>query len=551
MFKQLLRPVVLMLVFLLLSLFLTQFYLEAGFPYTHDGENHLARFANYKVAIKEGQFPPRWAPNLMNRYGYPVFNYNYPLANIISLPFSFLKISYETTFKLIIIGAVAFGCGGVYLITSLLTDKRAPRFVAVFTWLLSPFLLTSILFRGNIGEVIAYSLFPWLGWVVLKIWKNQGQSPSYEVLAGIGLYTALLLAHNIAAVFGTAVLLVFSAPLLRKRNQWLRLLIIAVASACLSLWFWLPALLEIHLVTLDSSGLSNMATLHAVTLSQLLSPAVTFGYSYPGPIDSLSFGFGTLQWMILLLASGYWIVSKKKLQLWGVAIALTWCLLLAQLEFFSPLWELLPFIRFIQFPWRLTLLTSLSIPIISVWLFLYAGKYIKVLLLVLVILQGLQLSQVKPVDRFHRENIDYEAFTQSTTTSNENLPKNFTYLQIGDWQPTARILSGAGEISIESWQGSKREYDVTVTEDSTVVEPTAAFAGWSTTITPSEDSSRRVEYVDNEEVSGRIAYQLQPGRYTVHTAFTQNTWPRLLGNAISILTMVVLAGYYGYRLGKR
>lgn len=48
-------------------------YLHTGFPYTHDGENHLARFANYKLALKEGQFPPRWAPNLMNHSGYPVF----------------------------------------------------------------------------------------------------------------------------------------------------------------------------------------------------------------------------------------------------------------------------------------------------------------------------------------------------------------------------------------------------------------------------------------------------------------------------------------------
>jgi hypothetical protein len=46
-------------------------YLSSEFPYTHDGENHLARFANYKLALKQGQFPPRLAPNLLNGYSYP------------------------------------------------------------------------------------------------------------------------------------------------------------------------------------------------------------------------------------------------------------------------------------------------------------------------------------------------------------------------------------------------------------------------------------------------------------------------------------------------
>jgi len=63
-------------------------FLNQGVPVTHDGHNHLVRFANYKIAVRELHFPPRLAPNLVNGYGYPVFNYNYPLANLISLPFS-------------------------------------------------------------------------------------------------------------------------------------------------------------------------------------------------------------------------------------------------------------------------------------------------------------------------------------------------------------------------------------------------------------------------------------------------------------------------------
>ncbi len=44
-------------IIIILTLIIIKPYFHAGFPYTHDGENHLARFANYKVAVREGQIP--------------------------------------------------------------------------------------------------------------------------------------------------------------------------------------------------------------------------------------------------------------------------------------------------------------------------------------------------------------------------------------------------------------------------------------------------------------------------------------------------------------
>src|SRR5260370_42055205 len=99
---------------IILTLVVTRVYVHAGFPYTHDGENHLARFANYMLAVRELQFPPRWAPNLFSHFGYPVFNFNYPLANILSLPFSLARLNYELTFKILAISAVFFGVVGVW-----------------------------------------------------------------------------------------------------------------------------------------------------------------------------------------------------------------------------------------------------------------------------------------------------------------------------------------------------------------------------------------------------------------------------------------------------
>src|SRR3989344_3977144 len=139
-------------------------YLRSGVPYTHDGENHLARFANYKVAVREVQIPPRFAPNLMNHYGYPVFNYNYPLLNILSLPFSILGVHYELAFKLLMLGGLGLGAWGVYRWLAVAGFSRSARFFSIGAYLLAPFTVNLVFVRGNVGEVWALALFPWLLW---------------------------------------------------------------------------------------------------------------------------------------------------------------------------------------------------------------------------------------------------------------------------------------------------------------------------------------------------------------------------------------------------
>lgn len=106
------KPLVSIVIALGLSLLLTRVYLHPGIPYTHDGQNHVARFANYWSAIKEGQIPPRIAPHLFNHYGYPVFNYNYPLANILAVPLLALKLHPEVVFKLLMVGSFTLGLWG-------------------------------------------------------------------------------------------------------------------------------------------------------------------------------------------------------------------------------------------------------------------------------------------------------------------------------------------------------------------------------------------------------------------------------------------------------
>lgn len=517
-----------------------QAYFHSGIPYTHDGENHLARFANYKIAVREGQLPPRFAPNLMNRYGYPVFNYNYPLANMLSLPLSLIKVPYDATFKLLVAGFLVVGLLAVKRLGSVYRTSAAGTWLAMVVYGLAPFLLSAILYRGNIGEIMAYGLLPWLLWLVHR-WQRQ--MTSRELVAWALVVTAFLLCHNVSVLIGVPVIVLYALLQFGKdAAAWKRLVLSFGLGGLLSLWFWLPAMLEKSLVILDEAGLSVGFADHFPTLSQLLWSPQTFGFSYLGSVDSLSFNLGLLAiitWIttgIMLLKT---LVLERRLSATQLKVGGVWLLAALavgfQLALTQPAWEVLPLLRFVQLPWRLTLLWAVLVPILVLQVYRDWPRWLKVGLWLLVVVSVLGATRLRPVDYRYLSIVDLDAFSQSTTTLNENLPKNFTYTEIADWQPTARILRGSGEVQIEYWKGSDRLYQLNLTEDSVIVEPTMLFAGWQTRVTTPDGQMMQPEYVDDETVQGRLAYQLPAGEYQVRSRFTQWTWPRVVGNSVSLL----------------
>jgi 6-pyruvoyl-tetrahydropterin synthase-like protein len=524
-------------------------YLNKRFPYTHDGENHLARFANYKVAVKEGQFPARFAPNLMNHYGYPTFNYNYPLANILSLPFSFLKINYELSFKIIAIGFILLGAVGVNKWLKLIgIEQKMARKMAIAAFLLNPYLINLTYFRGNIGEIMALNLLPWLLLIVewIKANKISKNKINFKIIL---IMIAFLLSHNISVLFGTIFALIYAVLRFRKNSKlWKQAIVYFLFGIGLTFWFWLPAILEKNQIILDNVDLSKGFTEHSPTLSQLFFAPIQFGFSYISSIDTISFSLGFTQIMALILMTI--VLFKEKLlnksansqkdKTIKFLIIGAWILILLQLKISQLFLKLIPLSFYIQFPWRFTMFFEV---IIVAYLYNYSQKCLKHLLIGIIFLQAFSYLKLKPADYFHRTNVDYDAFTQSTSTNNENLPKTFSYQEIADWQPGPAIFSGNGIIEVIKWQGSEREYQLSLEEETIIVEPTMNFLGWQTIVTDiisEENHNFKVEYLDSDEIQGRIAYILPAGEYDIKSKFTQKTPARIIGNSISLITLLFL-----------
>lgn len=540
----------------LLALISCKVFLQSGFPVTHDGENHLARFANYKIALKEGQFPPRFAPNLYHRYGYPVFNYNYPLANILSVPFSVVKVPYTFTFKLLVFTSVVLMLYGFWQWLSLLRFRTFAKFLAVLSLAVSPYLIQSIAFRGNIGEVMAMTaIIWWLVWVEqiknrdTKSERRLSQDSLWYILGGATVLGMFFLSHNVTVLFGTPVLILYT--LWRLANQRHSLHKAATAFALglgVSMWFWIPALLEQKLIVVSGSDLAKQYQQHFPTLQQLFTAPVQFGYSYIGSVDSLSFAVGLLQMTSVFLGLSWLLVQLKvrsfKDTQFGkfflIMLAATVFGLFLQIASSNLLWETLPLVRYIQFPWRLSLFTTLCCGALIAWVVQQGVRWQVIVLSTFALLQVIFALRIQAIGYFTKSPIEHDLFEQSTTTSNENLPSTFRYSDFSMWSPTAEVFEGEAVIQTQKWTGSRRTYAVTAQTPVTIIEPTMNFPGWHT-VAQQDNIFRAVEYIDNETIGGRIAYRLEPGTYSVTTTFTQWTFARILGNAITGLTVLTVA----------
>lgn len=522
-------------------------FIRNGFPETHDGANHLVRFANYKLALQQGQLPPRFAPNLFQGYGYPVFNYNYPLANMLSIPLAALDISYETTFKLLVASFLVFGLVGIHFWLELLFNSRKGVFIAQLAWLLNPYLITSLYIRGSIGEVIAYCLLPWLFYIIESANSTRFSPRKLALLSVVG--ASFLLSHNITVVFFSVIAFLYSGVRVQNNlKAWKQLFLIALLSTLLSLWFWLPALLEMNLTAVSDTSLTADYTGHLLTFAQLGSPVISKGFSEIGTVDGLVVGAGSISLLAVLLYCVILVVTNllkldgdvgvnRFLAFWISVVTL----LLLQTTYSTPVWSTATFLKFIQFPWRLGIFVAvISLPLV-VFIWQQRAYFLRLLLVVTLTFQAIQTISNYPSQYFHWTNEEYEQMNHSTTTKNENKPNSFKYDLTEPRINEPEILQGSAEVTtVSNWNGSSRTFSLTLLSDSILVEPTMYFPGWETVVTDANGNTHKLSYIDNNVIKGRIAYHLDQGQYSVRTRFTQNTWPRITGNAVSVLSLVFI-----------
>lgn len=341
-----LDPALLVVLVLLLPALWT-FAKYPSLPRATDAELHIFRLVELSHLLRQGEFYPRWAPHFYFGYGYPIFNYYAPLTYYLGFLLEILPLvgavgAMKGLFMLTIVGAGGF----MFLFVNDVWGREAGVIAAV-SYVYAPYLqLIDPHIRGVSAEFLSFAMFPLALWQLNRLRTRPSR---WNWVASVAAVAAIVLAHNLMAlVFGGILGLWW---LFGGRWSWAVGAALVVGFA-LAGFFWLPLGLErdaVNLNTLIDGGSHYDFREHFLTLRQLLSPSLRLDWGASEPLYRFNLGVG--QWMLALLGllSFGW-TRRRETAFFGVMALLLIGLMMGMSE---QLWERVPLLPFLQFPWRL------------------------------------------------------------------------------------------------------------------------------------------------------------------------------------------------------
>ena len=323
--------------------------------------------------LRQGRLWPRWLPQLSHGYGYPLFHFYPPGLYLLAWPLHALGLGAREALLVILGGGMFLGAA---CSTLALLPRVGPRGAALggLLWATSPYLQVDLQVRHAWPELLGLCLLPLFLWGVLDL--AEGRSSRAARLRTAGGLTAILLVHNVVALFAAAAALAL-AVFVGGRRRAVPTLATTLVAVGLTAFFWLPALVDSDRVHTDrmTQGQYDIAE-QATHPTQLIGVDFGRGPSIPGPDDemSLSMGFAHSAALatVLLLA----LVRLRRGSTAQRATAAGWVLLtlamlaiLLQLRVAAPLWEWIPLLGHVQAPLRflgpLGLAAAWAIPLVG------------------------------------------------------------------------------------------------------------------------------------------------------------------------------------------
>jgi hypothetical protein len=245
-----------------------------------DGVLHFLRAFQLDTLVRQGIFWPRWSPGMVFGYGYPLFSFYPALSLYPSLILHRLGLSLLQSWNLSLALSVLASGLSMYLWAALVIGRRG-AFVAAIAYMLAPYQLYDVYWRGNITESLTLPLLPLVMWAALRVAQERRW---HYALVGALAYAAVLLMHAPASLMLSLVLLTYLLALLWRAQerheivfQFAGLLILGVGLAA---FFLIPAYGErsqVQLVRAVSAGWADFRA-HFLSLGELL------GLTQPGDL---------------------------------------------------------------------------------------------------------------------------------------------------------------------------------------------------------------------------------------------------------------------------
>lgn len=534
--------------------------LAPGFFETHDGKFHLIRLAHFYECLKEGHFPVRWAEKMNDRYGYPLFNFFYPLVYYLGSLFHFLGFSLGDALKIIIF--LSFILSGIF--TYLWIKNlfgRASGFISAIFYIYAPYRFVSSFVSGRMGEVTAYIFIPLCFYSLTRFAQKQRFTdlilPSFS-------YAFLILSYNISAlIFSPLILSYLIFMLYLEKNltkaSLVKFFFFLLLSYTLPAFFWVPAILEKKYVRLPLQAVYDYKRNFPSLKSYLYHPW-GYGLDPTGVAGGISHQIGLAQILVILLTFGFLLkqvlVCRKRKLRWRTSLALFfffWFVLVFFImnKFSQPLWEIIPLLKNAQFPFRFLSIVILIASFFAGYL-IYQLKNKKILLvtcclLLVTLVLYANRNHLRPgyPERFKDEyylNKSY-LFYHPTDVAAENTPI-WNYERLLSYKEKIEQEDGRGKITQIEIKPRDYRFQTESNQKMKIKVNTFYYPGWQVLI---DDQKAFIAYGYKE---GLIKFTVPPGKHQIRVKFT-DTLLRKFANLLSLTALGLSSVLFFYHQAHR
>lgn len=549
-YKQLIKSYKIFLftfVIFLLTLPATIKLMRNGFFPMYD-DMQVIRVEQMDKCLQDGQIPCRWVPDLGYGYGYPLYDYYAPLPYYFMEAVHLIGFSFIDSVKIGFVASVYIGALFFFLLSRNFFSSFV-SFFSTFVFVMLPFRAADVYVRGAMGESWGLAALPLVLWGYEYVVRKQSvKATSVFALT----FAIFLLSHNLTVLMTLPLLGVWGAmrlAFITNKKYVTKLLISGLLLGVSSAAFYiLPLVYQHDLVHKETliGGYFNYVN-HFSDLKQIFaSTHWGFGPSEVGPNDDAFVGIGPLHLLLGMVGFvGYFIIQKNNKNLPFYSSLLTLAVFYAFLMHGRSylVWANIPFMAYLQFPWRLALPASFLLSFLSALVLVILPNLLKPLVFMLTVLLLVLVygSYFTPKDWFaitDSQKLSGELRTRQVTASiYDYLPKSAKSAPTGEAPDTLVVKEGEVAQTLLAKGSNWYSYSVEIQSDrATVALPAFDFPDWRIMV-----DTKVIKYTRNSEL-GLPTFELTRGKGMVYAQLIKTPVKKVadLVSVAGILTITFL-----------
>lgn len=518
--------------------------------------------------FQDFQIPCRWVPDMGYQYGYPQFIYYPPSVYYLGAFLHLFGIQIIDSVKILFILGYIFSAWFMFIFLKAFFDGESkektfvnttlPALFGTMLYTYIPYKALEVYVRGALNEFWSLVFYPLIFWAIYQLISKQ--KLKYVLFLALSI-AALLLTHNLMTLIFAPLAILWCLSLLIVKKAWKiipRIFAGGLLGVGLAASFTLPVVFEGQYVHLESmlGGYFDYRQ-HFVSLERLLiSNRFGYGSSGLGQDNDLTLSTGQIQWLVSLVGLGlsfFFVRKHKNIAILAIIFFIAeWGILFLIHQKSSFIWEKLPILFYLQFPWRfltdsiflLSILGSVAVFFVAQINKNYAKIFAAVVLIGIFVLHA-QFFQPKEWFGISDKDKFSGPFWEKQLTISI-----FDYLPIyaklppnKKAPPLPEILDGEATFTSYKKGSNYQIGKVEVQKEAVVRLPLFDFPGMEVTIDGEKVSHRHDDCRKQEYCLGLITFNIKEGKHIIKAKLT-DTPVRNISNIITIVSILVAAGIF-------